>query len=102
MMAIEYLEVKRVSLDSKVDLTKLAEAVGVDGRPRVLMRDGEPVAALVSIEDLRKLGPLKPEREQIERALNAKWDMSDEEAEEFKNRIYRQQHGLPPDTPVER
>jgi hypothetical protein len=99
---MDHLEVKRVALDSKVDLASLADEVSVDKTPRVLERDGEPVAALVSIEDLRKLGPLKPTQEQIESAMNARWSMSDEEAEELKDRIYRQQHGLPPNAPVKR
>jgi len=101
-MAIEHLEVKRVSLDSKVNLSELVKEITVDKRPRVLERDGKPVAALVSIEDLEKLGGLNPTREQIESALNARWDMSDEEAEELKDRLYRSRHGLPDDAPVER
>ena len=101
-MPIEHLEVKRIPLDSKVKLAKLADEVSVDKTPRVFERDGEPVAALVSIEDLGKLGLLKPTQEQIERAMSARWSMTDEEAEELKDRLYRSRHGLPPDAPVER
>jgi hypothetical protein len=99
-MPIEHLDVKRISLDSGVDIAKLADAVSVDKKPRVLERGGEPVAVLVSMDDLEKRGLLKPTREQTERALSAGGAWRDLDNDEFQDRVYRQRHESPPSPPV--
>ena len=93
-------ELKRVRIARGTELTSLAEAVNLDKEPRLLERDGEVLAALVSLEDLDRLMLAGPAAEGISRALSVAgaWsDMSDEVIES----IYRARHESPPSLPIE-
>jgi PHD/YefM family antitoxin component YafN of YafNO toxin-antitoxin module len=101
-------DLRKVSLDSGVDIAEVAEEVNADKEPRVLERNGKPVAALVSMEDLSRLnmgdpsGAIlsKPTPEGIRRALKAAGALSEEEGEALQERVYRQRHESPPSRSV--
>ena len=93
-------ELIRLKVRKGSDLASAAEAVNADGEPRVLERDGEAVAALVSIEDLNRLLLEGPPPEGIARALAAAGTWEDVNGDELIERIYKARHESPPSQPV--
>jgi hypothetical protein len=93
-------EAKRVQLTPSTDLILLVETLKVDKLPRVLERDGEDVAAIVSIEDLRKIALPSPSGEGIARALAAAGTWKEIDAEELVEKFYKWRHESPPSDPV--
>jgi hypothetical protein len=94
-------DVKRVSIKRDTDIAAMAEQVSVDKEPRVLEKDGEALAAVVSMDDLERLLLTSPTREDIERSLRAIGSWGDFDADEFIERLYRYRHESPPSPPVE-
>jgi hypothetical protein len=62
---------KRIALKTDGDLKEVAQAVCEDKEPRILEQDGEPVAAVVTIEDLKRIRYFSPSPEDIQRSLGA-------------------------------
>ena len=93
-------EPKRVRINADSDLVGLLEAVKADKEARVLEKDGEPIAAIVSIEDLDRLAGAKPSAAEIRRALNAAGAWKDTDTEALKEKIYSARHESPPSAPV--
>lgn len=93
---------RRIRLRARTELSKLAEEVRRDKEPRVLVEeDGEPVAAIVSVEDLERMMLPTPTPEGIQRALGAAGVLSESEGEELLERVYRWRHESPPSPPPE-
>ena len=93
-------QTKTLRLRKGSDLASAAEAVNADKAPRVLERDGEPLAALVSMEDLNRLLLEGPAPEGIARALAAAGAWADINGDDLIERIYRARHESPPSQPV--
>lgn len=93
-------EPKRIKLAADTDLLGLVEKVRADKEPRVLEKDGEVVAAIVSSEDLDRLMLPEPSREGIARALGAAGAWKDIDTDALVEKIYRARHESPPSSPV--
>jgi hypothetical protein len=94
-------EPKRVKLGASTDLLSLVEQVRADKEPRVLERDGEEVAAIVSIEDMEKILPPSPSPAGTKRALKAAGAWKDVDTDAMIEDIYRWRHESPPRPPVQ-
>ena len=97
---------KRISTaEAKAKLSELLARVAYGNEQYVIERRGKPVAALVSVEDLERLGEkaAPAERPQGALALRGLWAdiMTDEEIDEFVAHIYTERErdkGPPPPT----
>jgi hypothetical protein len=92
-------DLKRVPL-REANLSEMAETVKADKEPWVLEQDGKEVAALISIEDLNRLLPLRGQTPGVQRALSAAGAWRHLDNDEFRERVYRQRHESPPSPPV--
>jgi hypothetical protein len=64
-------DVKRVKIGEGDDLMRIVEEVRRDGRPRVLERDGERLAAIIDVDDLPKVIEARPSEDDITSAFRA-------------------------------
>lgn len=94
-------EPRRVKLNSDRDVVEALDAVHADSVPRVIERDGEAIAAIVSVKDLERLTEFRPSKEAIARALAAAGSWRDLGGEEIAEKIARWRHESPPSPPVE-
>lgn len=90
--------VRHVPLND-ADLNEMADTVSTDKEPRILERDGEAVAALISIEDLNRLLLRSSTPEGIQHALNAAGAWRDMDTDEMVERFYHWRHESPPSPP---
>jgi hypothetical protein len=93
-------EPRRVKLSADTDIVGLAEKVKGDSEPRILERDGELVAAIVSIDDLNRMLLSSPSAPGIARALDAAGAWKDVDTDALVEKIYRARHESPPSAPV--
>jgi hypothetical protein len=91
---------RRIKLEPHTDLTALLNAVQADGEPRILERNGEDIAVIVSPEAYADLtGEPKSKRNRKKLlALAGAW--RDEDRDELIERIYRHRHESPPSAPL--
>jgi PHD/YefM family antitoxin component YafN of YafNO toxin-antitoxin module len=91
-------QIERVELLPDTDLRSIVEHVGEDGTPRIIERDGKPLAVVVSPEDFLETAQPRSRRlrEQL-LALAGVW--SDLDADAMIDEVYRARHELPPSPP---
>jgi PHD/YefM family antitoxin component YafN of YafNO toxin-antitoxin module len=87
--------VERVNLNSDTDLQSLVERVHEDGRPRIIERDGEPVAVVIS-PDAFEGSPRLQSLTQQENLLAFAGIWSDLDADALIADVYRRRHESPP------
>lgn len=92
----------RVRLTNDHDAVEALDAVHADGVPRVIERDGRPVAMIVSIEELEYPSLPTPTREGIARALALGGTWKDLGGEDLADKIHRWREESPPSPPVDR
>jgi hypothetical protein len=97
-----YKEVRRINTADGTELANLADAVCTDKAARVIERDGQPTAAVVSLEDLERLLLLGPLPEAVRSAIisSGGWKDNELEADSLIDQIYRWRHEAPPSKPV--
>ena len=91
---------RRIKLEPNTDILGLIDEVRADKEPRVLEREGEPVAAIVSMEDLVRITTLTPSPEGVAAALGAAGAWKDLDTDALIRRIYKARHESPPSAPV--
>jgi hypothetical protein len=94
-------EPKRVELTSEATALAILEAVDADHIPRLVERDGRPIAVVLAPEDYEDTVPIpKSRRFKAElMALAGAW--KDIDADAMIEYIYRGRHESPPSPPVE-
>jgi PHD/YefM family antitoxin component YafN of YafNO toxin-antitoxin module len=92
--------VKRIELGQETDLRDVVEQVWEDKIPRLIERDGEPLAMVVSPEDFDTTYEPKSRRLK-ERLLSLAGVWSDLDADRMIEELYRRRHEPPPSPPVE-
>jgi hypothetical protein len=93
-------QVERVELLPDTDFREIIERIRRDGAPRLIERNGQALAVLVSPEDFPDaLGPRS--RRQRERLMSMAGVWSDIDADELIDRVYRARHETPPSPPAE-
>jgi hypothetical protein len=91
---------RRIKLEPNTDILGLIDEVRSDKSPRVLEREGEPIAAIVSMEDLAKIVTFTPSDEGIAVALRVGGAWKELDTDALVERIYRARHESPPSAPV--
>ena len=91
---------RRIKLEPNTDILGLIDEVRADKEPRVLEREGEPLAAIVSMEDLVRIMTLTPSPEGVAAALSAAGAWKDLDTDALIRRIYKARHESPPSAPV--
>jgi hypothetical protein len=95
-------ETKRVRIKRDSDFAKAVERVRKDKKRRIIQRDGEPVAAIVSLDDLGVMSPVIPTAEQIASALAAAGSWKGHISRGFAARVDKVRHESPPSPPPRR
>lgn len=99
------MTMERIELGPETDLRDIVERVRKDKMPRLIEREGEPLAVVVSADQFRASAPLgelpdeptsKREKEQL-LSLAGVW--SDLDADRMIDEIYRRRHETPPSPP---
>jgi PHD/YefM family antitoxin component YafN of YafNO toxin-antitoxin module len=91
---------RRIRLDADTDLVSLVEDVHADRAPRVLERDGEDVAVILSPDDYADLTGEPKSKRNKERLLALAGVWKDENAPALIEEIYRRRHDAPSSPPV--
>ena len=90
---------RRVKLEPNTDLAAIVEDVRTDHDPRVLERDGEEVAVILSPDDYADFTGEPKSKRNKEKLLALAGVWSDLNAEELVERIYRARHEAPTSPP---
>lgn len=80
-------EARRVRIDSQSDLMRVIEDVRKDRQPRIVEKEGKGVAAVIDIDDLRKVLAAEPTAEDVKGAFAMAGSWSDVDAEALKRSI---------------
>ena len=91
---------RRIKLEPNTDILGLIDKVRADKEPRVLEKEGESVAAIVSMEDLARIMTPVPSRKGIAAALGAAGAWKELDTDALIKRIYKARHESPPSAPV--
>lgn len=94
-------DLKRVPLETDTDLLHILEEVHADKIPRLIEREGEPLAVVVNPEDYEKVA-FTPKSKRLKRellALAGIW--SDLDADRLIEALYKARDAAPPSPPVE-
>ena len=89
-------ELKRVRLGPDTDLRQLLEDVHADRAPRLIERDGEPLAVVVSPTDYASLGTPPKSRQMKQKLLSLAGVWQDIDADRMIEELYRARHEVPP------
>jgi PHD/YefM family antitoxin component YafN of YafNO toxin-antitoxin module len=89
-------EPRRIAIGPETDLLRVLEEVHADKEPRVVEKEGEAIAAIISMEDFATA--LGPSEEGMAMALAGAW--KDLNTDSMVEAIYRARHESPPSTPV--
>ena len=93
-------EPRRIAVGPETDLLRVLEEVHADKEPRVVEKEGEAIAAIISMEEFAAaLGPSEEERA---RALEAAGAWRDLDRDSMVEAVYRARHKSPPSKPVKR
>ena len=92
--------VKRVSLEPGTDLVDVLEGVRRDKEPRLIERDGEELAVVVSIEDYRRALSDEDRETSTPDIMAYAGIWSDLDADRLIRDIYQARHDAPPSPPV--
>ncbi len=90
----------RIRISTDHDAVAALDAVEGDKVPRVIVRNGEPVAAIVSMGDFGRLGLSSPSREARTRALGALGSWKAIGGDDLTDRIYDLRHDTPALPPI--
>jgi PHD/YefM family antitoxin component YafN of YafNO toxin-antitoxin module len=85
----------RIRISTDHDALAALDAVEADKVPRVIVRNGEAVAAIVSMGDFERLGLASPSREARTRALGALGGWKVLGGDDLTDRIYDLRHDTP-------
>ena len=92
------MTVERIELGPETDLWDVVERVREDKIPRLIERDGEPLAVVVSPEHFEAARePTSKRRKEQLLALAGVW--SDLDADRMIEDVYRRRHETPPSAP---
>ena len=91
-------EPRRIAIGPETDLLRVLEEVHADKEPRVVEKEGEAIAAIISMEDFATA--LGPSEEGMARALEAAGAWKELDTDSMVEAIYRARHESPPSTPV--
>jgi hypothetical protein len=92
------MAIERIELGPETDLRAVVERVWEDKLPRLIERDGEPLAVLVSPEAFAPIEPNSKQRKAQLLALAGVW--RDLDAEHMIAELYRRREESPPSPPV--
>ncbi len=90
----------RIRIANDHDAVEALEAVKADSVPRIVVRDGEAVAAIVSMGDFARLNLPEPSDEDIARALRAVGAWKDLGGDDLAETIHRWRHEAPERPPL--
>jgi hypothetical protein len=91
-------EPRRIAIGPETDLLRVLEEVHADKEPRVVEKEGEAIAAIISMEDFATA--LGPSEEGMAMALEAAGAWKDLDTDSMVEAIYRARHESRPSTPV--
>lgn len=91
-------EPRRIAIGPETDLLRVLEEVHTDKEPRVVEKEGEAIAVIISMEDFA--GALGSSEEGTARALEAAGAWKDLDTDSMVEAIYRARHESPPIKPV--
>lgn len=91
-------EPRRIAVGRETDLLRVLEEVHADKEPRVVEKEGEAIAAIISMEDFA--AALGPSEEGVVRALKAAGAWKDLDTESMVEALYRARHESAPSKPV--
>jgi hypothetical protein len=94
-------EPKRVRLEPSTDLVGIIEEVHADKIPRLLERDGQPLAVVIDPADLGETGSVPKSKRRKSELLSLAGAWSDLDADQLIEHVYRARHESPPSDPVE-
>ncbi|MBI4495035.1 MAG: hypothetical protein HY690_19855 [Chloroflexi bacterium] len=92
-------ELRRVPLEPDTNLLRILEAVHIDKVPRLIEREGEPLAVVANPADYgaEAVAPKSKRRKKELLALAGVW--SDLDADDMIDALYRARHEAPPSAP---
>jgi prevent-host-death family protein len=92
------MAIERIDLGPDTDLRDVVERVREDKMPRLIERDGEPLAVVVSPEQFEAARePTSKRRKEQLLSLAGVW--SDLDADRMIEDVYRRRHETPPSAP---
>lgn len=91
----------RIRIASDHDAVEALDAVKADSVPRIVLRDGEPVAAIVSMGDFERLALASPSPEARARAIRALGGWKELGGDDLTERIYDLRHDTPDRPPLD-
>jgi prevent-host-death family protein len=90
-----------VRLEPGTDLLRVVEEVHADKEPRVIERNGEPLAVVISLEDYLSTHSERSVKGSKEKVLSFAGLWKDLDADVLIEEIYRARHESPSSRPVE-
>lgn len=90
----------RIRITNDHDVVEALDAVKADSVPRVVVRNGEPVAAIVGMADFARLNIPEPSEEAVARALRAVGAWKDLGGDDLAETIHRWRHESPQRPPL--
>ncbi|MDP2949905.1 MAG: hypothetical protein Q8P22_10255 [Chloroflexota bacterium] len=91
-------EPRRLAVGPETDLLRVLEEVHADNELRVIDKEGEAIAATISMENFA--AAVGPSEEGMARALEATGAWEDLDTDSLVEAIYRARHESPPSKPA--
>ncbi len=91
---------KRIRLSPETNLLRIVEDVHADKVPRLIEREGEVLAVVVSPEEYRIAEPIPKSRRLKKRLMSFAGVWSDLDADRMIEELYKARHEAPPSPPV--
>lgn len=91
-------EPRRIAVGPEIDLLRVLDEVRADKERRVLEKEGEAIAGIISMEDFAAV--LGPSKEGMARTLEAAGAWKDLDTDSMVEAIYRVRHESPSSKPV--
>ena len=94
-------ELRRVRLDPTTDILHILEDVHLDKAPRLIEREGEPLAVVVDPDEYAGYPPTPKSKRFKKELLSSAGVWSDLDADEMIKELYKARHDAPPSSPIE-
>ncbi|MCL5075716.1 MAG: type II toxin-antitoxin system Phd/YefM family antitoxin [Chloroflexi bacterium] len=93
-------ELKRVRLGPNTNLVRILEDVHTDKTPRLIEREGEPLAVVINPEDYTEAAPIPKSKRHKNKLLDLAGVWSDLDADRMIDDLYKARHEAPPSAPI--
>lgn len=92
---------KRVRIGPNTNLLRIIEDVHADKAPRLIEREGEPLAVVIDPEEYGEASAMPKSKRHKSKLLSLAGAWSDLDADQVIEELYKARHETPPSAPVQ-